>query len=58
MGSTDGLFESEKLDKSPGDGTRKDFTYFMLGGGRLVWATTARLALLSVRKSLNVHVTS
>jgi hypothetical protein len=49
MGSVDGLFESEKIDKSPGDANRRDFTYFMLGGGRLVWATTARIALLSVR---------
>ena len=48
MGSVDGLFESAKLEKNAGDGNRRDFTYFMLGGGRLVWATTARIALLSV----------
>lgn len=53
MGSVDGLFESEKLHKNPGDGNRRDFTYFMLGGGRLVWATTARIALLSFVSSMN-----
>ena len=31
-----------------GDLTRREFTYFMLGGGRFIYASAARLALIKV----------
>ena len=34
--------------KIVGDPTRREFTYFMLGGGRFIYASAARLALIKV----------
>ena len=47
--SADGGFEKDRIIKAPGDPSRKEFTYFMLGGGRFVYASIARLALIKVR---------
>lgn len=52
-GSTDGLFEKDRIYKKAGDGTTKEFTYFMLGGGRFVYASTARLALVKFVASMS-----
>jgi hypothetical protein len=48
MGSTDGGFEKDKIVKVAGEGNQRDFTYFMLGGARFVYASAARLALIKV----------
>jgi ubiquinol-cytochrome c reductase iron-sulfur subunit len=48
MGSTDGSFEKDRIVKSAGDPTRREFTYFMLGGARFIYASAARLALIKV----------
>lgn len=48
-GSQDGGFEKDRIVKAPGDPTRREFTYFMLGGARFVYASAARLALVKVR---------
>ena len=48
-GSSDGGFEKDRIIKAPGDPSRKEFTYFMLGGGRFIYASIARLGLIKVR---------
>jgi len=45
-GSQDGGFEKDRIIKAPGDPSRKEFTYFMLGGGHFLYASVARLALI------------
>lgn len=51
-GSTDGAFEKDRIDKSKGGENSRDFTYFMLGGGRFIYASTARLALIKFVASM------
>mmetsp|Transcript_26957 Transcript_26957/g.59266 ORF Transcript_26957/g.59266 Transcript_26957/m.59266 type:complete len:213 (+) Transcript_26957:54-692(+) len=51
--STDGYFESERIKKLPGQSNNRNFTYFLLGAGRLVYASTARLALMAFVSSMN-----
>jgi hypothetical protein len=46
--STDGGFEKDRISKGPGESNTRDFTYFMLGGTRFIYASTARLALIKV----------
>ena len=48
LGSADGAFEKDRIVKTPGDPTRREFTYFMLGGTRFIYASAARLALIKV----------
>lgn len=48
MGSADGAFEKDRISKVAGDPTRREFTYFMLGGARFIYASAARLALIKV----------
>lgn len=43
----DGYFEKDRLPK--GDPGKREFTYFMLGMGRFVYASSFRLILLKVR---------
>lgn len=45
-GSTDGLFEKDRIQKSAGDVNTRDHTYFLLGGARFVYASAARLAVV------------
>lgn len=52
-GSTDGLFEKDAIKKGPGEANTRDFTYFMLGGGRFLYASTARLALIKFVASMS-----
>ena len=54
-GSQDGGFEKDRIVKAPGDPSRKEFTYFMLGGGRFIYASVARLALIKVRAQCTCH---
>lgn len=53
LGSTDGYFEKERIVKKPGEKNNRDFTYFMLGGGRFLYASTARLALIKFVASMS-----
>ena len=48
MGSADGGFDKDRIPKKAGDPTRREFTYFMLGGARFIYASSARLALIKV----------
>ena len=50
MGSADGAFDKDRIPKKAGDPTRREFTYFMLGGARFIYASSARLALIKVCK--------
>lgn len=52
-GSTDGYFEKVKIEKSSSGDHTRDFTYFMLGGGRLIYASAARIALVKFVSSMN-----
>jgi hypothetical protein len=47
-GSPDHGFEKDRISKSAGEENTRDFTYFMLGGARFIYASTARLALIKV----------
>jgi ubiquinol-cytochrome c reductase iron-sulfur subunit len=51
-GSADGGFEKDRIVKQVGDPTRREFTYFMLGGARFVYASAARLALVKFVASM------
>lgn len=44
----DHYFETDRIKKAPGQENRKEYNYFVLSGGRVIWATGARLALMSV----------
>ena len=47
--SHDGYFEKDRIQKAAGDSNNRDFTYFMLGGTRMIYASAVRLALVKVR---------
>ena len=47
-GSVDGSFEKDRIVKNPGEGNTRDFTYFMLGNNRIIYASMVRLALIKV----------
>lgn len=52
--SPDHGFEEYRIKRTgAGDPTRREFTYFMLGGGRLVYASVARLAVIRFVASMN-----
>mmetsp|Transcript_14544 Transcript_14544/g.14007 ORF Transcript_14544/g.14007 Transcript_14544/m.14007 type:complete len:217 (+) Transcript_14544:103-753(+) len=53
MGSTDGYFDKERIPKKAGDPNRREFTYFMLGCTRFVYASAARLALIKFVSSMS-----
>ncbi len=44
----DNSFETARIQKKAGDPTRREFTYFMLGGARFIYATFARAVLIKV----------
>ncbi|TFJ85162.1 hypothetical protein NSK_003585 [Nannochloropsis salina CCMP1776] len=46
MESFDNYYEKDKLHKKPGDPNKRDFTYFVLGGARFIYASAARLVAL------------
>ena len=48
--SPDVGFEKDRIMKAPGEANQRDFTYFLLGGGRFVYASAARLALIKVSR--------
>lgn len=51
--SPDTGFDDYKLKRAPGDPTRREFTYFMLGGGRMLYASVARLTVIRFVASMN-----
>eukprot|EP00597_Dinobryon_sp_UTEXLB2267_P001165 CAMPEP_0170072850 /NCGR_PEP_ID=MMETSP0019_2-20121128/10398_1 /TAXON_ID=98059 /ORGANISM="Dinobryon sp., Strain UTEXLB2267" /LENGTH=221 /DNA_ID=CAMNT_0010282053 /DNA_START=22 /DNA_END=687 /DNA_ORIENTATION=+ len=53
MGSTDGAFEKDKIHREPTEGNSRDYTYFMLGGARFVYASAVRLALIKFVASMS-----
>ncbi len=50
LGSADHGFEKDRVKKHLGETNTKEFTYFVLGNGRFVYASAARLALIKVIK--------
>ncbi len=46
LGSRDGYFEKSLLPR--GDAYRREFTYFVLGAGRFLYASATRLVLIRV----------
>lgn len=58
MGSYDHLYEKDKISKKPGDPNKRDFTYFVLGGARFVYASAARLIALKVGSTTAMPVLS
>jgi ubiquinol-cytochrome c reductase iron-sulfur subunit len=42
----DGSFEKDRIHKAPGEANQREFTYFMLGGARFIYANAVRLALV------------
>lgn len=53
FGSVDGAFEKDRIVKGPGDSNNRDFTYFVLSGTRLIYASAVRLALIKVNNILS-----
>ena len=53
LGSVDHYFDTDRVKKAPGQGTSREYNYFVLGGGRVLWATGARLALMTFVSSMN-----
>lgn len=48
LGSVDHYFDDDRIKKTPGSPNNRNFTYLVLGGGRLLWASGARLAVMTV----------
>ncbi|RYG69059.1 hypothetical protein EON64_03690 [archaeon] len=46
--SPDHGFENDRIKKVAGEENSRDFTYFVLGGARFIYASAARLALIKV----------
>ena len=53
FGSVDGAYEKDRIVKGPGVGNSRDFTYFVLSGTRLIYASAVRLALIKVSFNYN-----
>lgn len=49
----DNTFETARIQKKAGDPTRREFTYFMLGGARFIYATFARAVLIKFVASMS-----
>ena len=46
--SVDGSFEKDRIVKKAGEANNRDFTYFVLGGARVTYVSSVRLALIKV----------
>lgn len=53
LGSPDHGFEKDRVVKTAGESNTKEFTYFLLGGARFIYASTARLALIKFVASMS-----
>jgi ubiquinol-cytochrome c reductase iron-sulfur subunit len=51
-GSVDGGFEKDRIHKAPGEPNQREFTYFILGGARFIYASAVRLALVKFVASM------
>lgn len=49
LGSTDDNYANDRIDKRLGEKNTRDFTYFILGNDRMIFASLARLAVIKVR---------
>lgn len=58
LGSVDHGFEKDRVKKHLGESNTKEFTYFVLGNGRFVYASAARLALIKVLLIVRQTMTS
>lgn len=47
-GSVDHGFDEDRVKKAKGEINQREFTYFLLGDARIIYACTARLALIKV----------
>jgi hypothetical protein len=56
LGSSDGGFEKDRIEKKAGDSNNRDYTYFFLGGARFIYASSVRLALIKVSVQMICHV--
>jgi hypothetical protein len=54
LGNPDSLNKDVRIKKQVGQENTRDFTYFMLGGGRFVYASVARVALIKVCAEVGV----
>ena len=52
-GSQDMAFNNDRIMKKEGEANQRDFTYFLLGGGRFIYASAARLALIKFVASMS-----
>lgn len=52
-GSFDGGFEKDKIQRGANEDNSKNFTYFLLGGARFIYASAARLALIKFVATLS-----
>lgn len=50
FGSPDMGFVKDRVKKTAGEENTKEFTYFLLGNARFIYASAARLALIKVVK--------
>ena len=53
LGSYDTAYEDAKIQFTEGDPGKREFTYFLLGGARFIYASLARVALIKVVASLS-----
>lgn len=53
VGSVDGSFEHDRIEKTAGDPNKREFTYFVLGGARFIYASAARLGLMKFIASMS-----
>lgn len=53
LGSVDHYFEEDRKKKAPGEANNRNFAYMTLGAGRVLWASGARLALITFVSSMN-----
>jgi hypothetical protein len=54
--SPEKLFTESRLKKAAGESNRRDFTYFVLGGSRFIYASAARVVLIKVRWRLSCWI--
>lgn len=56
LGSADGSFEKDKIKRNANEANTRDFTYFMLGNARFVYASAARLILIKVIAYISIYI--
>lgn len=46
--SVDAAFDTDRIQRAAGEPNNREFTYFMLGGTRMIYASSVRLALVKL----------